>query len=96
VETTVQRAQQDGSNRVAAMPSLHLAFACLVALFIAGRLRSRWRALLALYPAAMGLALVYQGEHYVLDLVAGAGYAVAVHAGLAGFERRRSARRRAG
>ena len=58
------------------MPSLHVAFAALVALFIASRLHSRWRWLLALYPVAMGATLVYTGEHYVLDLLAGIAYAL--------------------
>ena len=53
------------------MPSLHVAFACLVALFIGTKLRTRWRWLLVLYPLAMGFALVYLGEHYVVDLIAG-------------------------
>lgn len=71
--------QSEGSNPVAAMPSLHFAFALLAALFLAERLRRRWRYLLYLYPLAMGLTLVYTGEHYVLDLAFGAVYAVAVH-----------------
>jgi membrane-associated phospholipid phosphatase len=79
VHELLENAQEGGSNPVAAMPSLHTAFATLVALFIAGRMASRWRALLALYPLAMGFALVYLGEHYVLDVVAGVGYALAVH-----------------
>jgi membrane-associated phospholipid phosphatase len=82
-------AQRDGANPVAAMPSLHVAFATLVALFIAGRLTGRWRYLLALYPVAMGLVLVYTGEHYVLDLVAGVGYALIVHAVVSRWERSR-------
>ncbi|MGN6609467.1 MAG: phosphatase PAP2 family protein [Jatrophihabitans sp.] len=75
VESLLTQAQSGGSNPVAAMPSLHFAMAVLVAAAIAGRLRTRWRWLLALYPAAMGFALVYLGEHWVLDLVAGAVYA---------------------
>ncbi len=86
-------AQNDGSNPVAAMPSLHVAFAVLVAIFIAGRFRSRWRWLLVLYPLAMGYTLVYCGEHYVLDLVAGVAYAVAVHLALNRWEARRRRRR---
>jgi len=82
-------AQKDGSNPVAAMPSLHTAFAVLVAITIGVRLRSRWRWLLALYPAAMGFTLVYCGEHYVLDLLAGAVYALIVHWALSAWERRR-------
>jgi membrane-associated phospholipid phosphatase len=85
-------AQNDGSNPVAAMPSLHVAFAVLVAIFVAERLRSRWRWLLVLYPAAMGYTLVYCGEHYVLDLVAGVAYAIAVHLGLNRWEARRARR----
>ncbi len=79
VHELLEGAQQGGSNPVAAMPSLHTAFATLVALFVASRIASRWRMLLALYPLAMGFALVYLGEHYVLDVIAGIGYALAVH-----------------
>jgi len=85
----LDNAQRDGSNPVAAMPSLHVGLATLVALCIAGRLTGRWRYLLALYPVAMGLVLVYTGEHYVLDLVAGVGYALIVHAVVSRWERSR-------
>ena len=91
LNTTLADAQNDGTNPVAAMPSLHTAFATLVAIMIASRIRSRWRYLLALYPVAMGFTLVYCGEHYVLDLVAGVAYAVAVHLVLNAWERRRRA-----
>jgi membrane-associated phospholipid phosphatase len=93
VKQALAHAQQDGTNPIAAMPSLHVAFACLVVIFLAGRMRTRWRTLLALYPLAMGFALVYLGEHYVVDLVAGLGYALAVHLGLSRWERRRAERR---
>lgn len=86
-------AQNEGSNPIAAMPSLHAAFALLVALTIAAQLRTRWRYLLFLYPAAMGLTLVYTGEHYVLDLVAGWVYALAIHAAVTRWEARRARRR---
>jgi membrane-associated phospholipid phosphatase len=89
---TLARAQEAGSNPVAAMPSLHVAFAVLVALTIGSQLRSRWRWLLVLYPLAMGFTLVYTGEHYVLDLIAGAGYALAVHFALNRWDRRRAKR----
>jgi membrane-associated phospholipid phosphatase len=90
VQQVLDNAQRDGSNPVAAMPSLHVAFATLVALCIAGQLTGRWRYLLALYPAAMGLVLVYTGEHYVLDLVAGVAYALIVHALVSRWERSRA------
>ncbi len=59
-----------GGNDVAAMPSLHMATATLVALGFAriGRLM----ALLGLlYALGMGFSLVYTGEHYVADLLGG-------------------------
>lgn len=92
IKSALAHAQEAGSNAVAAMPSLHVAFACLVALFIGSRLRSRWRWLLVLYPLAMGFALVYLGEHYVLDLIAGVAYALGVHFGMNRWERHRAAR----
>jgi membrane-associated phospholipid phosphatase len=58
-------------NKVAAMPSLHAGIAFLVAAYAIIRLRSWWRWLLVLYPVAMGVALVYNAEHYVVDVVAG-------------------------
>lgn len=79
VDDLLAGAQRDGSNPVAAMPSLHTAFAVLVALFVAGRLRSRWRHLVHLYPISMAVVLVYTGEHYVIDVLVGVAYAVAIH-----------------
>jgi membrane-associated phospholipid phosphatase len=89
VNDVLSEAQNGGTNPVAAMPSLHTAFAVLVAIVVASRLRSRWRYLVALYPVAMGFTLVYTGEHYVLDLVAGVVYALAVHLALSRWEARR-------
>jgi membrane-associated phospholipid phosphatase len=68
------------------MPSLHFAFSLLAVLFVAGLLRSRWRLLLYAYPLLMAFTLVYTGEHYLIDVVSGAGYAIAVHLGLARCE----------
>lgn len=77
-------------NKVAAMPSLHAGIAFLVAAYAISRLRSPWRWLLAAYPVAMGLALVYYAEHYVTDVVAGWGAAVAVLVGCTWWEGRRA------
>jgi len=74
---------QEGSNPVAAMPSLHAGSAMLVALFLWPLVTRRWRTALLVYVLLMALALVYTGEHYVVDVVAGwltAGAAVAVAA----------------
>lgn len=64
------------ANDVAAVPSLHAGFALLVALTLWPRKRVWLRPLVALYPLAMGFALVYTGEHYFFDIVLGWGYAV--------------------
>ena len=66
---------QGVGNPVAAMPSLHAGITFLIAAYGIQRLRSSWRWLLALYPLAMSTALVYNAEHYVIDILAG--YAVA-------------------
>ena len=50
-----------------------------------------WRPLLALYPLAMAFALVYSGEHYIVDCVAG--WAYAAFAFFVGQVRVRAARR---
>lgn len=62
------------ANDVAAVPSLHAALALLVAMTVWPR---RWwaRALVAAYPLAMALAIVYTGEHYVADVLLGWAYA---------------------
>lgn len=62
---------QAGSNPVAAMPSLHAGSALLIALFLWPVVSSRWRAALLTYAMLMALTLVYAGEHYVVDVVAG-------------------------
>jgi hypothetical protein len=64
------------SNPVAAVPSLHAAYTLLVVIFL-WRYAGRWRPLLAAYPPAMALALVYAAEHYVVDVLLGWAYTVA-------------------
>ena len=62
---------QAGSNPVAAMPSLHAGTALLVALFLWPAVNTRSRAALLVYVMLMAVTLVYTGEHYVVDVVAG-------------------------
>ena len=62
---------QGVGNPVAAMPSLHAGVAFLIALYAIGRTRSAYRWLFLAYPLVMSLGLVYFGEHYVIDIVAG-------------------------
>lgn len=68
-------------NPVAAMPSLHTAYATLAAGFFWFGKKWWQKALLACYPLAMGFTLLYGGEHYVVDELAGALYAFVVIAG---------------
>ena len=71
---------QSTANAVAAMPSLHFGYAMLVAVFFYRRVSRRVRPLLLAYPPAMAISLVYTGEHYVIDVLAGIVYVVAVTA----------------
>jgi membrane-associated phospholipid phosphatase len=66
-----------GGNPLAAMPSLHFATSLMAALLLAevGPIAG---ALGFTYAATLGFALVYLGEHYVVDLLAGAALTVAV------------------
>jgi PAP2 superfamily len=60
------------ANQVAAMPSLHMAWAvwCTIALWQLSE--RRWvRALAVFYPCVTALAVLATGNHFVLDLVAG-------------------------
>src|SRR5262245_35106600 len=84
---------QGVGNPVAAMPSLHAGITFLVAMYGIWRLRSPLRFLLLLYPLAMCVALVYYGEHYVVDVLAGALLAAMVMAGCGLWERRHAAPR---
>ena len=62
-------------NQVAAIPSLHAAYPLLLLLF-ACRFFGRRALVLAPYVLGVWLAVIYMGEHYVFDVVAGACYSV--------------------
>ena len=68
------------TNPWAAMPSLHFATSLMAAIHLgeAGKIAGvlGWS-----YAAALGFALVYLGEHYVTDLLAGAGLVLLVRRG---------------
>ncbi len=77
----VLNAGQVAANPVAAMPSLHTAFALFVVVFFLPNVRRRWWPLLLVYPLAMTFTLVYTAEHYVVDVLVGwvyVGFAFAV------------------
>jgi membrane-associated phospholipid phosphatase len=73
-------------NPVASMPSIHLG---VTAFLIPLARRGGWRAAAIVYTALMGLALVYLGEHYVVDALAGAATASLAWRLMAALDRRR-------
>lgn len=92
------------ANDVAAVPSLHAAYSLLIALELWPRAAPadavrRWRraalrVLLMAYPLTMAFALVYSGEHYVVDVLLGWLYAVGAFYGVRWAFARWAARRR--
>jgi membrane-associated phospholipid phosphatase len=76
---TIKSLYENGDfvNTVAAMPSLHAAYPFMLMLFFwsAG---VRVRILLGIYTLAMAFTLVYGGEHFVTDILAGWAMAAAV------------------
>lgn len=66
-----------GGNPLAAMPSLHFATSLMAALLLA-EVGPVAGTLGFTYAATLGFALVYLGEHYVVDLLAGAALTGAV------------------
>ena len=63
---------RDWANEVAAMPSLHSAYALFVVVFFWPKIRPTWlRLVLLAYPLIMAVALMYFAEHYLVDALAG-------------------------
>src|SRR5262249_56137361 len=69
-----------GGNPWAAMPSLHFATSLMAALLLAETGTAEgvagWT-----YAGILGFALVYLGEHYLVDLLAGAAIVIVVRRG---------------
>jgi hypothetical protein len=68
-----------GGNPLAAMPSLHFATS-LMAAHLLSEVDPVAGAVGWTYASMLGLALVYLGEHYAIDLVAGAALTESVRA----------------
>jgi hypothetical protein len=69
-----------GGNPWAAMPSLHFATSLMAALLLS-EMGVREGIAGFTYAGALGFALVYLGEHYVVDLLAGAALVIAIRRG---------------
>lgn len=64
------------SNPVAALPSLHAAWATVLVILVYKLYGRRWAALAAVYPLLIYFGTVYEGEHYAFDVIAGIVYAI--------------------
>ncbi len=67
------------TDPVAAMPSMHAAFPMLVWLVV-WRVWPRWGWAFVIYPIGMAFSVVYAGEHYLIDILAGWLYAAVAFA----------------
>lgn len=66
-------------NPVAAVPSLHAAYAFLVALHVTTLFKQKWRLFIWVYPALIWVGTIYQGEHYAIDAILGILYGVGAY-----------------
>jgi hypothetical protein len=63
-------------NPVAAVPSLHAAYATLFLIFVYKLYGKKWALLAAIYPFCIYFGTIYQGEHYAIDELLGGLYAI--------------------
>jgi hypothetical protein len=68
------------SNQYAAMPSLHVGWALVVAIALIAATTSRYRALWLLHPVITLLVVVATGNHYWLDALAAVALLAGAHA----------------
>jgi len=66
-------------NPVAAIPSLHAGCATLFSIIIFKIYGRRWGALSLAYPVSIYFGIIYLGEHYAFDVLAGIVYAVGAY-----------------
>jgi hypothetical protein len=67
-----QRGHSPLENVYAAMPSLHVGWAVWAAMIAQRSLVTRWRRLAWAYPVMTALVVLSTGNHYFLDVLAGA------------------------
>ncbi|HEV7333741.1 MAG TPA: phosphatase PAP2 family protein [Flavisolibacter sp.] len=81
------------SNVFAAMPSMHAAFMMIV-LFFGLKLRMKaWNVVFAIIMTGIWFSAVYSSHHYILDVLAGIGCAIAAIAGLQWWVKQKSGRK---
>jgi hypothetical protein len=82
-----------GANLVAAVPSVHSAYPWLIFLFMANKYR-HFAIPSLLYTFGVWFSVVYLGEHYVVDVIAGCIYATIAFILIDSFDKKRKASRR--
>jgi membrane-associated phospholipid phosphatase len=81
------------ADELAAMPSLHIAWAVWSSLALWRMSRRRWvRALAILYPCTTAFTVVATGNHFILDILGGLAAIALSVAIVTGLERRRASR----
>lgn len=65
------------ANEFAAMPSMHVGWALLIAMAVVSITTSRWRWLIVVHPIVTTVVVVVTANHYWTDVVAGAALAIA-------------------
>lgn len=60
------------ANEFAAMPSMHVGWALLIALAVIKILDTRWRWLIVIHPLTTAIVVVVTANHYWLDVLVGA------------------------
>ena len=78
-----------GVAQVSAMPSVHIAWATLIAGEVLRLSRSRWRGLILLHPLVTLWVVMVTGNHWLFDGLAGAAIVALVEVALAVGARRR-------
>lgn len=63
-------------NSVAAIPSLHAAWATLLFIFVYKLYGKKWAIIAATYPVLIYIGTIYEAEHYATDVAIGVAYAV--------------------
>ena len=73
---------EGAANQIAAMPSLHFAWAMIEAIAVITVLKSRWRWAIVIHPALMTLSIIATANHWWIDAAAAG---VLVVAGIASY-----------
>ncbi|MDW3213832.1 MAG: phosphatase PAP2 family protein [Ilumatobacteraceae bacterium] len=63
---------EGAANQIAAMPSLHFAWAMIEAIAVVSVLTSRWRWVVVIHPVLMTLAIIATANHWWIDAAAAA------------------------